>query len=145
MNRGIKVLQTHALPLGYVAMDEKSVIRRFFLNGAAYEARTRYLHLGKVARYQLSYASKGIAVTRDVVYNTTYQSKCQLFFSFFKNYFFVLRLRMISSKSSAVKVKTLSQKLHVVFTIPVSSGKERSSSTGIVVNALTTRSFEQGQ
>ena len=45
MNRGIKVLQTHALPLGYVAIK----------NGAADEARTRYLHLGKVALYQMSY------------------------------------------------------------------------------------------
>ena len=26
-----------------------------FCNGAAYEARTRYLHLGKVALYQMSY------------------------------------------------------------------------------------------
>ena len=41
---GMKVLQTSALPLGYGA--EK--------NGAGYEARTRYLHLGKVALYQMS-------------------------------------------------------------------------------------------
>ena len=41
---GIRVLQTHALPLGY---DAK--------NGANDEARTRYLHLGKVALYQMSY------------------------------------------------------------------------------------------
>ena len=40
---GIKVLQTYALPLGYSAI------------GADYEARTRYLHLGKVALYQMSY------------------------------------------------------------------------------------------
>ncbi len=39
---GIRVLQTHALPLGYSAI------------GADYEARTRYLHLGKVALYQMS-------------------------------------------------------------------------------------------
>ncbi len=39
---GIKVLQTYALPLGYSAV------------GADYEARTRYLHLGKVALYQMS-------------------------------------------------------------------------------------------
>ena len=39
---GIRVLQTHALPLGYSA------------DGADYEARTRYLHLGKVALYQMS-------------------------------------------------------------------------------------------
>ena len=40
---GIRVLQTHALPLGYSAEI-----------GADYEARTRYLHLGKVALYQMS-------------------------------------------------------------------------------------------
>ena len=40
---GIKVLQTYALPLGYSAGY-----------GADYEARTRYLHLGKVALYQMS-------------------------------------------------------------------------------------------
>ena len=42
---GIKVLQTYALPLGYSA---KKI-------GADYEARTRYLHLGKVALYRMSY------------------------------------------------------------------------------------------
>ena len=41
----IKVLQTFALPLGDDA--EK--------NGAVDETRTRDLHLGKVALYQLSY------------------------------------------------------------------------------------------
>ena len=41
---GVRVLQTHALPLGYSAEI-----------GADYEARTRYLHLGKVALYQMSY------------------------------------------------------------------------------------------
>ena len=40
---GIRVLQTHALPLGYSAVF-----------GADYEARTRYLHLDKVALYQMS-------------------------------------------------------------------------------------------
>ncbi len=44
MNRRIKVLQTSALPLGYGTRS-----------GAGYEARTRYLHLGKVALYQMSY------------------------------------------------------------------------------------------
>ncbi len=38
----ITVLQTIALPLGYRA------------NEADYGARTRYLHLGKVALYQMS-------------------------------------------------------------------------------------------
>ena len=41
---GIMVLQTNALPLGYSA---KKI-------GADYEARTRDLHLGKVALYQMS-------------------------------------------------------------------------------------------
>ena len=44
MNRGITVLQTVALPLGYGT-----------IYGADDEARTRYLHLGKVALYQMSY------------------------------------------------------------------------------------------
>ena len=39
-------MQTLALPLGYVT------------SGAGDEARTRYLHLGKVALYQMSYARK---------------------------------------------------------------------------------------
>ena len=40
---GMKVLQTSALPLGYGAEY-----------GADYGARTRHLHLGKVALYQMS-------------------------------------------------------------------------------------------
>ena len=44
---GVEVLQTSALPLGYVTVLK---------NGAGDEARTRYLHLGKVALYQMSYA-----------------------------------------------------------------------------------------
>ena len=40
---GVKELQSFALPLGYSAEI-----------GADYEARTRYLHLGKVALYQMS-------------------------------------------------------------------------------------------
>ena len=46
MNRGMKVLQTFALPLGYGTIKQ---------NGAVDGARTRDLHLGKVALYQLSY------------------------------------------------------------------------------------------
>ena len=41
----MKVLQTFALPLGYGTTK----------NGAVDETRTRDLHLGKVALYQLSY------------------------------------------------------------------------------------------
>ena len=61
MNRGIRVLQTHALPLGYVTICKKRrllferKISVFSTIGAEDEARTRYLHLGKVALYQMSY------------------------------------------------------------------------------------------
>ena len=44
----VKVLQTSALPLGYGANAKLEKM------GAGYEARTRYLHLGKVALYQMS-------------------------------------------------------------------------------------------
>ena len=44
LNWGITVLQTVALPLGYGTVS-----------GADDGARTRYLHLGKVALYQMSY------------------------------------------------------------------------------------------
>ena len=44
LNWGIKVLQTFALPLGHGTIF-----------GAGDEARTRYLHLGKVALYRMSY------------------------------------------------------------------------------------------
>ena len=47
MNWGIAVLQTAALPLGYGTEP-------YIKNGADDEARTRYLHLGKVALYQMS-------------------------------------------------------------------------------------------
>ena len=46
LNWGIKVLQTFALPLGHGTVFEI---------GAGDEARTRYLHLGKVALYRMSY------------------------------------------------------------------------------------------
>ncbi len=52
MNRGIKVLQTLALPLGYSAVPnifEKEKTVRIF--GAGNEIRTRDIHLGKVTLY----------------------------------------------------------------------------------------------
>ena len=55
MNRGIKVLQTLALPLGYSAVSlsagkklNKKTVRIF---GAGNEIRTRDIHLGKVTLY----------------------------------------------------------------------------------------------
>ncbi len=47
---GIRELQSLALPLGYSALKDtlRTDVR------ADYEARTRYLHLGKVALYQMS-------------------------------------------------------------------------------------------
>ena len=56
MNWGIEVLQTSALPLGYVTVWKKEQNHcSFFICGAGDEARTRYLHLGKVALYRMSY------------------------------------------------------------------------------------------
>ena len=43
LNWGVELLQSSALPLGYGTET-----------GASDEARTRYLHLGKVALYQMS-------------------------------------------------------------------------------------------
>ena len=48
----MRVLQTLALPLGHVTIFGATIAAPF---GAADEARTRYLHLGKVALYQMSY------------------------------------------------------------------------------------------
>ena len=45
-------MQTLALPLGHVTIFGATAAAPF---GAADEARTRYLHLGKVALYQMSY------------------------------------------------------------------------------------------
>ncbi len=53
MDRGIKVLQTSALPLGYGALfvKQKTQNASFVLNGAEDEIRTRDVHLGKVTLY----------------------------------------------------------------------------------------------
>ena len=56
MNWGVKVLQTFALPLGHgtIWIDRSRNELLSIVCGADYEARTRYLHLGKVALYQMS-------------------------------------------------------------------------------------------
>ena len=64
MNRGIRVLQTHALPLGYVTVWKKEQAIAPFSFGAGDEARTRYLDLGKVALYQMSYARTTLVIIR---------------------------------------------------------------------------------
>ena len=57
MNWGVKLLQSSALPLGYGAVYKKASSEA--LNyGADDEARTRYLNLGKVALYRVSYIRK---------------------------------------------------------------------------------------
>ena len=50
-------MQTGALPLGYSTMYKNRNARAFlfYFIGAGDEARTRYLHLGKVALYRMSY------------------------------------------------------------------------------------------
>ena len=65
MNWGIRVLQTHALPLGYVAIFFPLPTRATKKFGADDEARTRYLHLGKVALYQMSYSRRYGAQSRN--------------------------------------------------------------------------------
>ncbi len=54
---GIRALQAPALPLGHGAVlsfwENKGALFKCPY-GADYEARTRYLHLGKVALYQMS-------------------------------------------------------------------------------------------
>ena len=63
---GVELLQSSALPLGYgavltgYAVGKKLCLRKrgkapLPRSGASDEARTRYLHLGKVALYQMSY------------------------------------------------------------------------------------------
>ena len=54
MNWGIADLQSAALPLGYGAVYKICGQNPQIFFGAAYEARTRYLHLGKVALYRMS-------------------------------------------------------------------------------------------
>ena len=57
MNWGVELLQSSALPLGYGTLFKDGAKRSLLhLTGASDEARTRYLHLGKVALYQMSYA-----------------------------------------------------------------------------------------
>ena len=58
MNWGIADLQSAALPLGYGAEYKICGLlsARKSIFGAGNEARTRYLHLGKVALYRMSYA-----------------------------------------------------------------------------------------
>ena len=51
LNWGVELLQSSALPLGYGTEWSNAAPK----NGASDEARTRYLHLGKVALYQMSY------------------------------------------------------------------------------------------
>ncbi len=55
MNWGMKVLQTFALPLGHGTIFKKERYTFLLFFGAGDEARTRYLHLGKVALYRMSY------------------------------------------------------------------------------------------
>ena len=62
----------------YSLANKKPSSRRMrVFAGASDEARTRYLHLGKVALYQMSYTRS------DRMYITTALRGCQGFFSFF--------------------------------------------------------------
>ena len=63
MNWRIRVLQTRALPLGYgtIYKNRNASAFLFYFIGAGDEARTRYLHLGKVALYRMSYTREDMA------------------------------------------------------------------------------------
>ena len=66
MNRGIADLQSAALPLGYDAILVCRLLKAKPANvffGAGNETRTRYLHLGKVALYRMSYARRYLQET----------------------------------------------------------------------------------
>ena len=90
MNRGIRVLQTHALPLGYVTILKKRRLLHSKISvlshvGAEDEARTRYLHLGKVALYQMSYSRNGASdrnrtndtgIFSPLLYRLSYKGTC---------------------------------------------------------------------
>jgi hypothetical protein len=54
LNWGVELLQSSALPLGYGTGWSRTLQQI----GASDEARTRYLHLGKVALYQMSYTRR---------------------------------------------------------------------------------------
>ena len=71
---GVELLQSSALPLGYVALWITGAIlcSCYHLSGAGDEARTRYLHLGKVALYQMSYTCG------DEKYYSEYRRRCQV-------------------------------------------------------------------
>ena len=72
MNWGVELLQSSALPLGYGTGWSRTLQKI----GASDEARTRYLHLGKVALYQMSYTRNSR------VYNSRFSPRCQYFFIF---------------------------------------------------------------
>ena len=79
----MRVLQTLALPLGYVTVWKKEQnYCSFFICGAGDEARTRYLHLGKVALYQMSYARGTLTIIADSF------AFVKPYFSFFRRFWF---------------------------------------------------------
>ena len=100
MNWWIRVLQTLALPLGHVTIFGATVAAPF---GAADEARTRYLHLGKVALYQMSYGrifgAFTLAPSRAILSNFGVPAKaCEARFCGEKE---VLRNRVSNSSNAA--------------------------------------------
>ena len=69
-------------------------IGHVFLFGASDEARTRYLHLGKVALYQMSYTRNSR------VYISRFFPRCQLLFSISSTFFFAEHSCPSSAKNS---------------------------------------------
>ena len=62
--------------------------RRFLKNGADDEARTRYLHLGKVALYQMSYIRISVLFPTDSFYYIAPILKSQHLFAIFLFFLF---------------------------------------------------------
>ena len=56
--RGTSILYANCLKKSTFILDFDAHTYVWASSGAGYEARTRYLHLGKVALYQMSYARK---------------------------------------------------------------------------------------
>lgn len=95
--------------LSYRAILEQLLLLR---NGAADEARTRYLHLGKVALYQMSYGRtfhvSAPVFPGDVGYYTAGSGTCQPQIRIFSNFLPVARLcvKKISVSGRTVRLRS---------------------------------------
>ena len=88
MNWGVRVLQTLALPLGHgTEYKSRNAVGVPYCFGAGDEARTRYLHLGKVALYRMSYTRGTCCIIADFFR----MSRC---FCVFQNIFLFFQIHL---------------------------------------------------